>query len=110
MSNGGIGYLLTDSDYELIDSGTCVITGDYAGCIKVGSTYYWLEAEAPNWTLHSDAVDDNKISYMTTAVWDKVKENGTWTWVPRSAWWDSGRDTYRLTGVATGDVSLVPYP
>jgi hypothetical protein len=107
MGNGHGPPKLSDSDYQTIKTGTCITGGDYDGSIKVGSTYYWMENGDTDWILHSDALDDDKIVRVTDGVWDKCKDGGTWTWVTRGEYWDSGRDNYRWDGEATEDIVLV---
>jgi hypothetical protein len=100
--------LLSDVDYQEIKDGTCVTSGPYYGCIKLGNNnYVWLQNIYPDWKIQV-GLPGALQSYMTTAIWDKCKRGGTLDWSPsREAWESSPTKFYRWDGGAGDDIDLV---
>lgn len=105
MSNGAGPPELSNSDYQTIKSGTCITSGTYLGCIKVGATYYWISNGTTVWELHDGTPNATQVKIGTT-VWNKCKDGGDLTWDSDKLAWTEPGHAYRWNGTAGGDVYL----
>jgi hypothetical protein len=109
MPNGGGGYILSNTDYQVIDGGTLVQRGTYAGCIKVLLTHYWVSPPTSGnyWTLNTGAPDET-IKKITSDVWSRCEDDGTFDWISSEEYWKDpvGGETYRW-GYSGANVVLV---
>jgi len=107
MGNGGFPPLqLNATDYTTIKAGDVVVSGTYEGCIRVSSTYYWVERGESTWILDSGVPDKTQVK-ITEAVWEKCCEAGTYTYEQSYGGWSySGKD-YKWNGEAGGSIELV---
>ena len=103
--NGGPPRILTAQHYDTIADGNCVTSGQYAGCILVDSTYYYLKPADEYWDLAEGAIDRSGTA-MTAPVWDLIKSGGQYDWNEDQLYWEDGSDHYRLAGYAGDSVEL----
>lgn len=109
MANGSGPLPERPQDYELIKSGTCITSGDYKGCIKVGTDHYWLSrrSEAPFYWVHSTEAPDDTMVFMTTDVWDKCKHRGTYNYRDEvQGWLDRDEVAWRWDGQPSKSIFL----
>jgi hypothetical protein len=101
MANGAGPLPERPVDYALIKNGICITAGDYRGCIKVGDRHYWLSRrrEEPWYWVHSYERPGDTMVLMTTDVWDKCKEDGTYTYKEElQGWLDEEEHAWRWDG------------
>lgn len=110
MSNGGgppSPLTLAQFDYTTIKSGDCITVGSYAGCIKVGSVYYWIERNENTWILNTGLPISRDQVSITSGVWDRCKDGGSYSYDGElGGWYDEGEQGYKWNGTGGGDVSL----
>ncbi|MFC1482491.1 hypothetical protein ACFL51_01665 [Myxococcota bacterium] len=110
MSNGTDPGILRNEDYQTIKGGTCVTSGRYEGCIKVGTTHYWIMwSRTGYWVLRSGATPDSNRVKIGSDVWDKCKDGGSYDWLSEEeAWKDPATGkAYRWAGEGGSYVNLV---
>lgn len=107
MGNGGFPPLgLGPLDYTAMKAGEAVTSGPYIGCIKVDSTYHWISRGESSWVRHTGIPNRTKVS-IGTAVWDKCKDGGTYTYEQSYGGWSYSSKDYKWNGAAGDYVELV---
>lgn len=78
---------LDDGDYQKFKTGNVITRGIYAGCIQVGSAYYWVEPNDQVWDLNT-GVPGPKQSKITSSVWALCKDGGEYDWDAQNENWE----------------------
>lgn len=101
MANGSGPLPERPQDYTIIKNGILVTSGQYKGCIKVGTDHYWLsrKTSSPFYWVHSSDEPDSSMVFMTAEVWDKCKNGGTYDYNQEvEGWVDPDRVAWQWDG------------